>query len=392
MDAPEKGLDMQVVVLASTHERVVDDDRKSVPQPLLSLGKDKDPLLTVLVRQATAIPHIDTVYVATNEKILPEIQAWADSLPPDLCPVRVVSDGTHSPEDARGAIGTLTHTIEQCGLKDDLLIVGGDNFFTYDLAEFVSRADARTPALVVSEISKGTDASRFGMVRADQEGKVTQFVEKPRTTDLSLKASCIYLFSASDLQWLDEFAKEHSVNCPPGVFIAWLIERTGVYGIEMTGKWYDISYRRLSDHLAGPDLLKFREIRESIASLKFSTWQRPAVQQLQWVSSHLDLLDVIDDPDPNVRITSAQLLGRTGALLTDEGRKQIIDGLLRLLADGKSNVLPADGFQGDDDSVFFVSATAAESLRKLGYADNLDAVFQRAGTEGFTVCKRRNTL
>jgi hypothetical protein len=64
--------------------------------------------------------------------------------------------------------------------------------------------------------------------------------------------------------------------------------------------------------------------------------------------------------------------------------------LQQLLADSSANEFEYGVWQNDDESVFFVSATAAEALAKLGYAEDSAAVFETARVHGIGVKKTTN--
>lgn len=376
---------MNAVILAATHDRARNSKDIEVPRSLLDLGED--PLLTILVKRLSGLSDIRTIHIVTNEAIKPELEEWATGLPEGLARIDLISDGTVLREESKGAVGDLIFTITERSIDDDLLVIGGDNWFTYDIQAFVNQSRHRSPAVVVTAYKTGWRTSRLGVAEVDEEGRIIQFLEKPKSSTLSLKASCVYFFAARDLKWLDIFAKEQSTVCTPGTFFAWLVQRTTVYGVQMKGTWYDISPSRT---MKGPYFLRFRDILSRAVSITGSTWQRAAARELQWANSHEDLLEVLDDEDPNRRIVAAQVVGQTGDLTSEEGKAQIIKKLLCLLSDTDFNQYQYGGFQSDEDSITYVSVTAAESLRQLGYAENIGAVFEKARMEGYKVEDHRN--
>ncbi len=378
---------MHAIVLAATHERKRNAAGRSVPQPLLDL--DNEPLLTILVKRISLVPDLERICIVTNEAIKPELDEWLAHVSANRVPVHIVSDGTVRPEERKGAVGDLTFGIRACGIHDDLLVVGGDNWFTYDISEFVKQAVRRSPTVLVTPFGPGWRSERFGVVELDESNRILQFLEKPQSTILDLKASCIYSFAASDLEWLDEFAKEHSTVCAPGTFFQWLVERADVYGVEMPAAWYDVESPP-SPVLKGPDFLKFRDVLRGFANPQLATWERAAAQQLQWASSYVDLLDVLVDPDPNRRIVAADLLGRIGEFLIEEAKERVISELCHLLGDPAINQIAVDALQADEDSASYVSATAAEALVRLGYAEGVVKAFERARREGFKVEETHN--
>lgn len=132
----------------------------------------------------------------------------------------------------------------------------------------------------------------------------------------------------------------------------------------------------------------FHELKEILirtGGINSSSWKRAAAQHLQGMASYHELLRVLDDEDPNTRILVADVIGRVRHSLTEQGKEQIISRLCRLLGDPATNDYGYAGFQSDEDSVYFVSGTAAESLVRLGYAENVHAVFAKARKAGFEV-------
>lgn len=378
---------MKAVVLAATHERALNAAGRQVPRPLLDL--EEEPLLTRLTRRLDRLPQLDEILVVTNEALRPEMAAWAEALPATRASVRLLSDGTRRPEERLGAVGDLRFAVMQAAIRDDLLVIGGDNWFLYDLGDFVERARTASPAVVVTPLGSRLLSSRFGMVALDEAGRIVRFEEKPETSDLTLKASCVYFFAARDLLWLDGFARERSTVCSPGELFAWMAERTSCYGVQMAAAWYDIG-QAPPGVLRGPDLIEFRNRLRKRISPEAATWDRAAARQLQWVSAAEELLEVLHDDDPNRRILAARLLGGAADLLSDAGRTQAVQALLPLLADGAQNQYAYSGYQGDDESATFVSATAADALAQLGYAPDAAAVFEEARRAGLPVEVRQN--
>lgn len=364
---------MIAIVLAATYERKLDARGKEVPLPLLDLHGE--PYLTTLVKKLAPLPGLAGILVVTNDVLKPDLDAWASSLPVQA-KVTVLGDGTRTPEDRLGAVGDVIFGLKSAQVDDDLLVIGGDNWFAYDLGEFVGRSAERSPAVVVTPLPAGVDPSRFGVADLDAAGRIRSFVEKPTANEKwPLRASCIYYFAARDLSWFDTFAQEHPTRCSPGEFISWLSGRASVYGVRMEATWYDLAGTRPS-RLKGPDALEFRQaLRRSVTPLN-EPWERAAARQIQWVGSHQDLLEVLHDSDPNKRILAAQLLGNTGHLLDAEGQDEVMKGLVRLLDDGQCH---QQGYGGsdDEDEAVYVRDVTAKALVKLGYGTSREDVFAK---------------
>jgi hypothetical protein len=128
-------------------------------------------------------------------------------------------------------------------------------------------------------------------------------------------------------------------------------------------------------------------ILKSAGGISSSSWRHI---DLQGISSYDELLKILNDQDPNKKIAVADAVGRAGHLLSDEGKKQVISGLCSLLGDIAINDYVYAGFQSDEDCAFFVSATVAEALVRLGYGENVEAVFEKARKAGYEVKECHN--
>jgi len=120
------------------------------------------------------------------------------------------------------------------------------------------------------------------------------------------------------------------------------------------------------------------------------TWERQVIRRLQHATTREELVSLLDDDDVNTRIVVAMLLGREGESLTPNERNAAINGLLLLLADPACNEYEYGSWQGDEETVIYVSATAAEALAKLGYAKDVGEVFSKAQSQSIQVIEAEN--
>jgi glucose-1-phosphate adenylyltransferase len=147
----------------------------------------------------------------------------------------------------------------------EVVILAGDHLYRMDLRALVARhRAARADATIaVTSVAAG-DASRFGLVRADDDGIVREFSEKPNDPELirrfsqkgengCLASMGIYVFEVEALErWLRE---------SPGTdfgqhVIPEAIARHRVAAFRFRGYWEDVgtiaSYHRASLSLADP--------------------------------------------------------------------------------------------------------------------------------------------
>ena len=94
------------------------------PKPLLEVASR--PIIDYILDKLGKIKKIDEVFVVTNEKFSGHFEKWAGEAK-FTAPVKSINDGTLTNETRLGAIGDMRLVVAEEAVKDDLLVVGGDN-------------------------------------------------------------------------------------------------------------------------------------------------------------------------------------------------------------------------------------------------------------------------
>lgn len=133
---------------------------------------------------------------------------------------------------------------------EDILILSGDHLYRMDYAEFIElHREKRANVTIAVQPVALTDAPRFGILKADEDGRIISFHEKPRPDELDglecvpgsdqpcLASMGIYLFRADVLrQVLEESdAEDFGKQIIPAA-----IERLRVYAFPFDDYWEDI--------------------------------------------------------------------------------------------------------------------------------------------------------
>lgn len=229
---------MKVLVLAAGYGTRLKSIAENTPKPLLPINNK--PLINFILDRIKGLGGLDEVLVVTNNKFTDIFNDWADRT--DIgCPITIVNDGTNSPEERLGSIGDIQFTIKDQKLKDDLLVVGGDNLFDYNLDKYIMFAKQKGSAVIgLYDIGDLKEAKLYGVVGLDKTGKVNSFEEKPQEPKSTLISMCFYYFPGKTLSLVGQYLKEQGKADKAGDYIRWLYQKTDVYGFKFTGKWYDI--------------------------------------------------------------------------------------------------------------------------------------------------------
>jgi len=233
---------MKAIVLAGGHATRLWPVTKDRAKPLLPLGKK--PIIDYIVEDLEE--EVDEVIISTNEKFGSHFEDYVNEHNRDK--TRVLIENQGSEEEKPGTIGAIINLIEQEGIEDDLLIIGGDNYYSFDTTEFVKFCRQKNgPANVVYDVKDFDMASSFGIVDVDGE-KIVNFQEKPDEPPSTLASTACYFFPGEQLKLFQEYEehfKETDVPAEqyldePGRLIEWAHEQTDMYAYSFDGDWFDI--------------------------------------------------------------------------------------------------------------------------------------------------------
>ncbi len=178
----------------------------------------------------------------TNSKFIGKFKEWKLRVK-ESKKVTLVDDRTKSNADRLGAIGDINFVLDKKHIKDDLLIIGGDNLFTGSLKGFIDFALKNNPnaTIGVYKLKKIKDASKYGVVRADKRNRVIEFQEKPDNPKSPLVAMCLYFIPARQFNLINDYMKIRKGKLDAtGKYIDWLKNKEDVYCFIFKGSWYDI--------------------------------------------------------------------------------------------------------------------------------------------------------
>jgi len=137
------------------------------------------------------------------------------------------------------AVRKNIHYIEQVD-PDIVLILSGDHIYKMNYRKMIEHHIAKGADLTVGcNVIDPKDAYHFGMLATDKDLRVTEFVEKPKKTDLTLASMGIYVFNRDVLM---NIVKDNSIDeLDFGKHvIPSMIKDDPVYAYEFRGYWKDV--------------------------------------------------------------------------------------------------------------------------------------------------------
>jgi glucose-1-phosphate thymidylyltransferase len=235
---------MKALILAAGYARRLYPLTKEFPKPLLAVKHR--PIIDYIIDKIECIREIDEIIVITNSKFMSRFRAWAAKHPTKKH-ITLVDDLTKTHSDRRGAIGDMNFAINKKRIKEDLLVIGGDNLFDGDLNDFLdfTKGHKNNPVIGAYNIRRLDAAREYGVIQLDKKDKVIDFEEKPSQPKSVLVAMCLYYFPKDKLRLIKEYlnakANKHDAT---GFYIDWLTKKEPVFGFVFHGRWYDIGHHK----------------------------------------------------------------------------------------------------------------------------------------------------
>ena len=233
---------MKAVILAGGHATRLWPVTKDRAKPLLPLGER--PIIDYIVEE---MEEFDEVLISTNEKFAEDFEEYIDISEHEN--VRVIVEEQDSEEEKPGTIGAIINILDKEEINDDLLIIGGDNYYSFSIQDFVDFSQEKeAPTNVVFDVNDLAKASSFGIVDTDDDA-IVGFEEKPEEPPSTLASTACYFYPEEQLTLFQEY-KEHfreNTDIPeeqfldePGRLLEWAHEQTDMYAYSFDGEWHDV--------------------------------------------------------------------------------------------------------------------------------------------------------
>lgn len=240
---------MKAIILAAGYATRLYPLTLHMPKALLPIGGK--PIIDHIIAQMDAVEELDEIYVVSNDKFAEQFAEWAKTAKSRV-PVHVLNDGTTDDSNKRGAIGDISFVIEKAKIDDDLMVIAGDNFFTYSLKDYVRFFKEKDRDCVCVKVWEDeSQLSQFGIALLDEKGMVLDIEEKPKKPKSNTVVFAAYLYKKETVPMVAEYLAAGNKPDAPGNFPAWLYHKKEVYAYTFEGECYDIgtpeSYREVCE-------------------------------------------------------------------------------------------------------------------------------------------------
>jgi len=242
---------MKCLILAAGYATRLYPLTENFPKPLLKVqGKA---ILDWLIEDMDTSGVIDEYVVISNHKFAHQFDAWAAA---KAQKITVVDDGTSSNETRLGAVKDIQFALDALNIRDDVLVMAGDNLLDFSLTKFIDYALEKKASCIMRYFEPNHQKLlKSGVVTLDEKERVLQMTEKSKTPATNWCVPAFYYYTAADAARIQEGIASGCHTDAPGSYVAWLCSKSPIYAMEMPGSRYDIgnleSYEQVQKEYKG---------------------------------------------------------------------------------------------------------------------------------------------
>ncbi|MHC1611562.1 MAG: nucleotidyltransferase family protein [Candidatus Methanospirareceae archaeon] len=230
---------MKTIVLAGGYARRMWPLTRDYPKSLLPIaGK---PVIEYILDGIEKIEEVKEIFLSTNLKFENNFKEWINNYKSSK-DIKLVIEETSEEEEKLGSIGALNFLIQRYRLNEELLIIGGDNLFDFNLKYLIEFYNDKKKSVVLLYDMKDKERvkEKYGVLELNSDLKIINLEEKPEEPRSTLISTACYIFSREDLGLITEYLESGNNPDALGFFLAWLCKRSDVFGLIHEGLWFDI--------------------------------------------------------------------------------------------------------------------------------------------------------
>ena len=230
---------MKCVILAAGYATRLYPLTRNFPKPLLMVGKKT--IIDWIIEDLDSLECISDFIIVSNHKFVRHFEDWKNSVH-YKADITILDDGTIDNEHRLGAVRDIAYAIEICNIKEDLVVLAGDNLLDFSLKGFLDYFNRKHSTCVMcyreQDLSK---LRKTGVISIDEQGEIIEMEEKPQQPKSYWAVPPFYIYEKNDLLKIIQAVQGDACNVDaPGDMIAWLCRNSTVYAYKMEGNRYDI--------------------------------------------------------------------------------------------------------------------------------------------------------
>ncbi|MBQ2679004.1 MAG: nucleotidyltransferase family protein [Firmicutes bacterium] len=231
---------MKGIILAAGYATRLYPLTLTFPKAMLEIGGK--PIMNYIASELCSIDAVDEIFIVTNGKFENFFFKWADNHASSFTKsIKVISDGTMTEDDRLGAIGDIEFIIEKEKIDDELLIIAGDNFFTYKLRDYYDFYRQKgCDCVCAKRMEDKKKLTQMGVAILDENNRLLEIQEKPEHPKSDTAVFASYIYTKDTCGLFKKYLEEGNKPDAPGYFLEWLYKRKEIYAYVFDEECYDI--------------------------------------------------------------------------------------------------------------------------------------------------------
>ncbi len=231
---------MKAIILLAGYATRLYPLTKNMPKALLEVkGKT---ILDYIADEIEKIDEINEVVLITNDKFYPNFKRWAQEAVKNRRKIyTAVNDDTTDDSNKLGAVKDIWYAINALKIDEDIVVIAGDNLFTYDLREsFDIFMKNRRDLVLAKRMDSLSDLKRMAVGILDENDIIIDMEEKPQEPKSDIAFFATYFYLKETLPMIGKYLDEGNPPDAPGFFPSWLYKKKPVMAHLFEGECYDI--------------------------------------------------------------------------------------------------------------------------------------------------------
>lgn len=231
---------MKALILAAGYATRLYPLTIDIPKALLPIKGT--PILDFIIKEIETIDQVNEIIVISNAKFFQRFKNWRkEKQKTSTKPITIINDGTTSDEDKLGAIGDMWFAIETLHINEDIVVIAGDNLFTYRLKDaYDAFIESSKDMVLAKQIPILSELQRMAVGVLNEENIIIDMEEKPKNPKSDIAFFATYFYKKETVPFIKTYLDEGNTPDAPGHFPAWLYTKKPVQAYLFDGECIDI--------------------------------------------------------------------------------------------------------------------------------------------------------
>lgn len=231
---------MKVIILAAGYATRLYPLTENYPKPLLKVGDIT--IVDRLIKDISQIEDVNEIVVVSNDKFISHFKKWQENiLTKTDIRITLLNDASTDNDNRLGAVKDIIFATDMLDIKDDILVMAGDNVLDFSLVDFYEYAKDKNTSCIMYHVEKDINKlKKTGVITIDENSKVTSMEEKPQEPKSNYAVPPFYYYVEKDLEKIRECVKAGCKTDAPGNLLKILCKETTIHAYKMQGNRYDI--------------------------------------------------------------------------------------------------------------------------------------------------------